>query len=162
MSAEPDFDALAILRALARHGVEFVVVGGYAVAAHGVIRATEDLDIVVARTWENAGRLGTALAELEATSATGAPTPLTREVLVRREDRLLDTRHGRLHLLHVVGAVPDYADLLPATVVEIDGERVLVATPDQLRAMKAGTGRAKDAVDLAELDAVTRPDGQRP
>lgn len=41
---------------------------------------------------------------------------------------------------------------MPAELLEVDGERVQVATVGQLRAMKTGTGRAKDAVDLAELD----------
>ncbi len=153
MAAEPTFDAVAIFRVLNRHHVAYVVVGGFAVAAHGVIRATEDLDVVVEQSWDNAERLGAALSELDAESATGASTPLTREVLVRREDRLFDTKHGPLHILNRVGTVPAYPDLLPAQAIEVDGERVLVATVEQLRTMKTGTGRTKDAVDIAELEA---------
>lgn len=157
MTPDAPFDAVAILRVLNRHDVAFVVVGGYAVAAHGVIRATEDLDVVVDQSWDNAARLAAALQELEATSATGADTPLTREVLVRRVDRLLDTKHGEVHILNQVGTVPAYGELMPAQPIEVDGERVHVATAQQLRVMKTGTGRAKDAVDLAELDEASRP-----
>jgi predicted nucleotidyltransferase len=152
MTADPIFDAVAIFRVLNRHAVDYVVVGGFAVAAHGVIRATEDLDLVVDQSWHNAERLGTALTELDAESATGAGTPLTAEALVRREDRLFDTKHGQLHILNQVGTVPAYGDLMPAQLIEVDGERVNVATVEQLRAMKTKTGRAKDQVDLAELD----------
>jgi hypothetical protein len=53
--AEGGFDAVAIFRALNRHSVEYVVVGGFAVAAWGVIRATEDLDLVVEPSWDNFG-----------------------------------------------------------------------------------------------------------
>lgn len=152
MVPEADLDAVGIFRTLNRQGVDFVVVGGYAVAAHGVIRATDDLDLVVDRGWENARRLGRALKDLDAQDATGAHTPLTAEVLARREDRLLKTSLGRIHLLNRVGTVPRYAELAPATTVEIEGERIRVATVDQIRAMKTGTGRLKDVVDLEELD----------
>jgi hypothetical protein len=151
MPTEPDFDAVAIFRVLNCHNVDYVVVGGFAVAAYGVIRATEDLDIVVDQDWENAERLAAALSELEAEHATDPTTPLTQEVLVRREDRLFNTRHGQVHILNNVGTIPAYRDLMPAQLVEVDEERVRVATRDQLRSMKTGTGRAKDAVDLDEL-----------
>ncbi len=152
MVPEADLDAVGIFRTLNRQGVDFVVVGGYAVAAHGVIRATDDLDLVVDRGWENARRLGRALKDLDAQDATGAHTPLTAEVLARREDRLFKTSLGRIHVLNRVGTVPRYAELAPATTVEIEGERIRVATVDQIRAMKTGTGRLKDVVDLEELD----------
>lgn len=58
MAADAHFDPEAILRGLNRHAVRYVVVGGFAVAAHGVVRATADLDLAVERSWENAGRLG--------------------------------------------------------------------------------------------------------
>lgn len=151
MPTEPDFDAVAIFRALNGHDVEYVVVGGFAVAAHGVVRATEDLDIVVDQSWDNAARLAKALTDLAAVHATDPTTPLTQEALVRREDRLFNTKHGQVHILNHVGTVPSYLDLLPAQLVEVDGHRVQVATKDQLRSMKTGTGRAKDAVDLDEL-----------
>ncbi len=152
MVHEADLDAVGIFRTLNRQGVDFVVVGGYAVAAHGVIRATDDLDLVVDRSWENAGRLGRALEELEAQDATGAHAPLTAEALARREDRLFETSLGRIRLLSRVGIVPRYSELAPAVTVEVEGEHVRVATLDQIRAMKTGTGRLKDLVDLEELD----------
>ncbi len=152
MVAEPGFDPEAILRALNRHAVGYVVVGGFAVAAHGVVRATADLDLVVERTWENAGRLARALAELEATDATGAKAPVTQEVLVRRADRRFQTAFGEVHLLHAVADVPDYRALLPPTTVLLAGESIPVASLEQLRAMKRSAGRFKDRADLAELD----------
>jgi len=47
--------------------------------------------------------LGRALKELAARDATGAHTPLTAEVLARREDRLFETSLGRIDLLNRVG-----------------------------------------------------------
>ena len=50
MSAETPFEPDGILRCLNAHGVRYVVVGGLAVAAYGVVRATADLDLVVERS----------------------------------------------------------------------------------------------------------------
>lgn len=60
-------DFLDLLEALARAQVEFLVVGAHALAAHGIPRATGDLDVWVRPTPENAARVVTAL------EAFGAP-----------------------------------------------------------------------------------------
>jgi hypothetical protein len=55
------FDGGALFDALARAGVRFVVIGGFAVIAHGVIRTTEDLDICPDPDPENLRRLAALL-----------------------------------------------------------------------------------------------------
>ena len=55
-----------LLRALARHGVEFVVVGGVAAQVHGWRGATVDLDIAVSTEDSNVERLNIALASVGA------------------------------------------------------------------------------------------------
>ena len=55
-----------LLATLASHRVDFVIVGGYAVAAHGFVRATKDIDICPNPARANLLRLADALAELEA------------------------------------------------------------------------------------------------
>lgn len=158
MAAEQEFDPEPILRALNGHGVEYVVVGGLAVAAHGVVRATADLDLVVERSWDNAGRLAAALADLRAEDATGAGTPLTVEVLVRRADRKLSTPHGALHLLHEVGGVPGFREFGSLELIRLGDQTVPVANLADLRHMKRAADRPKDRVDLAELDQLHGPD----
>jgi hypothetical protein len=59
MDLAPDFDEF--IGFLTAHGVEFVVVGAYALAFHGAPRFTGDLDILVRPTLDNAERLLTAL-----------------------------------------------------------------------------------------------------
>ena len=61
MDLAPDFDEF--IASLIAHGVEFVVVGAYALAFHGAPRFTGDLDILVRPTLDNAARL---LATIEA------------------------------------------------------------------------------------------------
>jgi hypothetical protein len=52
-----------LLSLLLRHRVRFLLIGGHAVAAHGHIRYTKDLDLFVDPSETNARRLGAALAE---------------------------------------------------------------------------------------------------
>jgi hypothetical protein len=67
MEVQPDFrDLLASFNA---HRVEYVVVGGYALAFHGAPRFTGDLDILVESSSENARRIMRALDEFGFTSA---------------------------------------------------------------------------------------------
>lgn len=158
MAAEPGFDPLQVIRALNAHGVDFMIVGGFAVAAHGVVRATRDLDLVVDRGLGNAERLSAALSDLGAESATEPSAELTPELLARRADRLLATRFGDVHLLRDVPGLPTFRELLPGTQIELEGERVLVCSLADLRRAKSAAGRAKDLVDLAELDELHGPE----
>jgi len=141
------FDPLGIVRTLNEHEVRFAVVGGFAVAAHGVVRATEDLDVVTDRGLANAERLTAALRSLNAT----ASQPLEPEVLVRRLDLRVSTDLGQIHLLREVPGIPDYRRLERES-VEVDGIRFEIPTIEALRQMKREAGRDKDRIDLAELD----------
>lgn len=154
MPAEAGFDPEAILRSLSHHLVAYVVVGGFAVAAHGVIRATADLDLVVERSWTNAGRLAEALAALGAEDMSGDGAPLEAQTLVRRADRKFRTEHGDVHILHEVAGVPPYGDLIPADEVLLGELTVPVSRLGDLRDMKRAADRPKDRIDIAELDAL--------
>lgn len=59
---EDDLDR--IVAALNKHRVDFLIVGGYAVMFHGLVRATKDLDILIRPTPENARRASAALEEI--------------------------------------------------------------------------------------------------
>ncbi|MBX3025834.1 hypothetical protein KF840_13080 [bacterium] len=75
-------DFAEMLAALSAAGVEFLVVGAYAMAAHGLPRATGDIDIWVRPTPDNAERA------LRAVQSFGAPLfGLTIEDLVRSDAR---------------------------------------------------------------------------
>ena len=60
-------DPVPLLTYLHEQGVEHIVVGGFAVNAHGFIRVTKDLDIVPRPTGENLTRLAKVLRDLDAT-----------------------------------------------------------------------------------------------
>ncbi|MBX7244609.1 MAG: nucleotidyltransferase [Candidatus Sumerlaeaceae bacterium] len=59
MNIQPDFEEL--LRLFAIHEVEYMIVGGYAVAFHGYARFTKDIDLFYATTPANIDRLRAAL-----------------------------------------------------------------------------------------------------
>jgi hypothetical protein len=75
VSDQPDvaqFDPEPLLAVLERHGVAYVLVGGYAARLHGSLRPTSDVDVTPATTEENLARLAAALTELGARIRTEA------------------------------------------------------------------------------------------
>ncbi len=155
MSVEP-FRPRALLRVLVEHEVDFVVVGGMAGSARGSAYVTQDLDIAYARDRENLERLATALREVGA-RLRGAPEDvpfiLDAESLERGAHFTFDTVRGPLDLLDRPDGSPPYPELKaragPSEIV--DGVPVLVASLDDLIAMKEATGRSRDALVASEL-----------
>ena len=152
------FDPREILLALAEHGVDYVVVGGVAVQAHGHGRSTRDLDLVPRPDLLNLSRLGEALAALGAhLLSADMPIDVSDPQLLKRAALVpLMTEHGRLDLLnieHIAGA-PRYEALRERSfTAEIDGNPVRVAGLDDLLRMKRAAGRD---VDLDDIGALTR------
>jgi predicted nucleotidyltransferase len=146
-----------ILRALAEHGVDFVVVGGIAVQAHGYIRGTGDVDIVPRPTLLNLSRLGEALAHLGAQVLRAAsPVDVTDPHLLKRAPLIpLTTRSGRLDLInveHLAGAPSSYDELRGrALTVALEDVSIAVAGLDDLVRMKRAAGRPQDLTDIASL-----------
>jgi hypothetical protein len=160
-----EFDPRALVRALAGRGVEFVVIGGFAAVIYGSPRLTQDLDITYATDPANLGALGQALVDLEAglRDADGAAefTPDAR-ALKQVSVLTLSTSAGPLDLLAEAPGGPAY-DVLrrEAWRADIGGVAVLVASIDDLLAMKRALGRAKDLADIEELEAIKRLSARR-
>jgi hypothetical protein len=151
MSAEPAFEPERAVAALNRAGVHYVIVGGLAVGAHGVVRATRDLDIVPDGDEGNMSRLAACLAEI------GGRHPiegsLTGSALARPVSFKVRTRHGDVQVLNRMHGVPPFARLSERRIlVEIAPEAVApICSLADLRAMKRTADRPRDRVDLAEL-----------
>jgi predicted nucleotidyltransferase len=137
-----------ILEVLVRGGVEFVLVGGIAVQAHGYIRSTRDVDIVPSPAPDAARRLSQALAALEAEEV-GRNEHLTR----------FETRAGRLDVIdleEIAGTPRSFEKLRSrALVVNLGGIEIPVAGLDDLVRMKRAAGRPHD---LTDIGALTRDD----
>jgi hypothetical protein len=140
-------DFAEMLSALCAAGAEFLVVGAHALAAHGVPRATGDLDLWVRPTPENADRV------LEALRRFGAPLfDLTREDLTSAE------------VVFQIGLPPSRIDLLTSVTglafddawrnritITVGTLAIPVLGRADFVANKRATGRDKDLSDLALL-----------
>lgn len=151
-----DFDLRSLLQALHEQGIEFVVIGGVAVGAHGYIRATADLDVVPDPDPENLDRLVKTLDSLEATLPTASDRrfdPSQDARIVRRGDNVTaETAFGGLDVIQLAQGVPSYSQLM-ADAVESDllGVPVRVCSLARLREMKQAQDRAQDRADLENL-----------
>lgn len=150
-----------LLSALADHDVEFVIIGGFALPVHGVVRGTKDIDIVPSPASTNLTRLAQALAALDA-------EPLLAddfdpgELGIRPDadglrlggNWVLRTRLGRLDIMQDVGGMKDYATLRAGAVeADVPGAgRFLFAGLDDLVAMKVAAGRPQDEIDITSLE----------
>jgi hypothetical protein len=143
-------EAKQILAALEREHVAYVLVGSMGMAAHGLVRATRDLDLFVDPCAENVKRLRSALRSL-------FDDPSVEEIT--SEDLLGDypavqytPPEGRysIDILARLGEAIRFEDLECVTAV-IDGISVTVATPQMLYRMKKDTVRPQDRVDAAWL-----------
>jgi hypothetical protein len=160
----PDaLDPLPLLRALHERGIEHIVVGGFAVNAHGFIRVTKDLDIVPSPAEGNLEKLAEMLRDLDARildteEFTGEEMPAdpTRAAdLEMGGNFCVLTDLGRLDVMQWLSGVDTdvlYGQLNPDTVEgSVDGIPVRVCSLEHLRAMKRAAGRPQDLEDLRRL-----------
>jgi hypothetical protein len=146
-----DFEKfLQLLAALAREGVEYVIVGAVALNLHGIVRATEDIDLFIRPDGENVERLKRALGSVwddpdiaEITSQDLAGEYPTVRYGPPGEGFVID-------LLSRLGSAFAYDDLEVQTVT-IEGVPARVATPTTLYRMKKDTVRPIDRADVAAL-----------
>ena len=148
-SGAPTLSLEKVLALFNQHQVEYLVVGGYAVAFHGYPRFTRDLDLFFRQTPENAGRIFAALSEAGFTDLT-----------VTRNDLL----HPQLN--YKLGRPPNQIDLNPdvkgitwatanqcAVAGEILSQPVKFIDFDTLILAKRAAGRSQD---LADIDGLMR------
>lgn len=144
-------EILRVLRAFETSGLEYVLIGATAMGFHGVVRATEDLDLFIRATAENVERLRTAL------KASYADDPHIDEISAA--DLLGEYPAVRYYppsgdlyfdILTRLGEAASF-ETVDAETKNIEGTRVNVATPAALYRLKKGTIRAKDRQDAAAL-----------
>lgn len=145
-------DFAEFLRSLRSNGVEYLLVGGYAVGLYGYPRATADIDVWVRRTPENARRVVAAI------RAFGFDVPALSPDLVMKPDQVV--RMGlpplRIEVLTSVSGV-EFDECWPSREeMLLDGEPVLLPSLADLRRNKAASGRPKDLEDLRHLPEPSR------
>jgi hypothetical protein len=151
-----DFEAL--LSALDRNRVEYIVVGGAAAIAHGSARFTQDLDVVYHRSPENLDRLASALRDLKPYlrgAPPGLPFVWDRVTLEHGLNFTLETSLGLIDLLGEIPGGGTYTDLVDASIeLRLFTGAGKCLSLEQLIRAKRAAGRPKDLEALAELEAL--------
>jgi predicted nucleotidyltransferase len=145
MSLPPDFKEF--LRSFHSRGVEYLLIGGHAVAIHGHSRLTNDLDVWIARSPANAERVLAALRDFGFSSLKLQPADLQQPDQVIQ----LGVAPLRIDILTSVSGV-DFAECWPSRQEAVlDGVPVHVIDARSLKANKRATGRPRDLDDLERL-----------
>ena len=139
---------------LARHGVQFVLIGALGATLYGFPRNTRDADVTPARERENLERLAAALRELDARIFTedildGLPFDCSAPMLARGEIWNLITKAGRLDIAFQPSGTEGFADLAAhAERFELYGTEILVARLEDIIRSKEAANRPKDRQDV--------------
>ena len=140
-------DFKEFLRLLNSRGVEYLLVGGYAVGYHGYPRPTADMEIWIRIHPDNANRIVAALKEF------GFAVPELSANLFQKEGQII--RMGvppiRLEIITSASGV-DFAECYAERVVGIlDGVEASIINLKHLRINKQASGRHKDLNDIENL-----------
>lgn len=146
-----DPDLRELLALFAANGVDFIVVGGHAVAFHGYPRFTEDLDLFVRPEPDNAARIMAAL-----TAFGFGSTGLVAEDFLA-DDRVIQLGHApnRVDILTRLWGV-EFDDAWSRRVQgELDQMPISLISKSDLIRYKRATARPQDLADAAALDALS-------
>lgn len=140
-----------MLSVLNEASVDYMLVGAHALAVHGVVRSTGDLDIWVRPTSENASRVVAALhgfgAPLDAHGVSASDFARSGTVYQ------LGLPPARIDILTEITGVGFDEAWAESVEVTLNGLTFRVLGPRSLRANKLATGREKDVEDVRRLDA---------
>jgi hypothetical protein len=143
-------DLVRICRALNEARARYLLIGGFAVIAHGAGRFTKDIDLLVDDSPGNIARVKQALAVLpDNAAAQVSDEDVQRHTVVRVADEVVVDLMGRACGLSYAEAAAD------AELLERDGVSIPVASPQTLIRLK-DTLRPQDAIDRAFLEGVLR------
>ena len=151
---------------LAEADVDYVVVGGLAVALHGYQRVTMDVDVALDMNEENLRRF------VECAKAAQLVPVIPVDIESLTQPDLIDQWYREKGMLafglrgkDAMAAIIDvlvkpciaFAEMKrDATLVDIGTLRVPIASIEHLIAMKTGTGRSKDVIDIEELRKIQK------
>ncbi len=155
-----EFDPVELLRVLARHEVDLVLVGGIAARLRGAPLLTQDVDVTPSADHENLERLAAALEELDArlrtaTEPEGVSFPFDPGLLSSSQVWTLTTKHGDLDVVMVPAGTAGFRDLIRESdhllIAEDPDLKVNVASLADVIRSKEAAGREKDRAALPLL-----------
>jgi predicted nucleotidyltransferase len=152
----PELNLLPLLRRLTEGGVDYVVIGGVAVAMQGYGRATKDLDITYATDSANLDALGAVLVAVGA-RLRGIPedVPFVPDGRTLRHTQILtlDTVEGGLDLLVDPAGAPSYDTLRSRSdLIDYEDIQIRIVGLEDLLSMKRAAHRPQDLADVEALE----------
>jgi predicted nucleotidyltransferase len=156
VNAIPELRLLPLLQRLTEGGVDYVVIGGVAVAMQGYGRATEDLDITYATDPANLEALGSVLIAAGA-RLRGIPedVPFIPDARTLKHTQILtlDTVDGGLDLLVDPPGAPPYGTLRKRSdLIAYEGLQIRIVGLEDLLSMKRAAHRPQDLADVDALE----------
>jgi hypothetical protein len=147
------FDPYALLQALDRQRVTYVVIGGFARIVQGTEEMTYGLDVTPSLRDQNLQRLERALEEVDARRVDGKTLRLEGDALAAQPVHELETRHGELRLVPEPAGTRGYDDLRRAATREPLGRgvRPSVASVGDLARMLSALGDGERLPQLMQL-----------
>lgn len=141
-------DYKEMLQCLAAEEAEFLVVGAYALAAHGIPRSTADFDIWVNPTAENSLKVYRALAVFGAPLDDVTPTDFAEEGVIFQ----IGVVPCRIDIITKISGNITFTDAVSqADVVQFDDVQMPILSLDDLLTNKLAIGRPKDLEDVKLL-----------
>jgi len=142
--------------ALNKAGITYALVGGYAVALHGVIRGTVDLDFVIALEQKQFDAVEKALQSI----GLEPRLPISANEVFQFREEYIEKRHlvewsfaNPANPLEVVDIIITHdANQMKSDTLSVDGMTIQIATKDALISMKKASGREQDLEDVAALE----------
>ena len=141
---------------LAKNNIQFITVGGLAVAANGFVRATVDVDILVQSSKENLEKLVGVLA----TFGEGYAGELKPEELIQETGSTRICEHFDIDIFTKMKG-KTYEDFLPnSKTTTVYGQAIRYLNPQQLIELKKGSYREKDVLDVLAMKRVLAEENQ--
>lgn len=141
-----------MLKCLNKAGVDYVMVGGWAVNMHGYVRATIDLDIWIMASRENAEKVYAALVDFGAPLADVTPGDFAVDGVIFQ----IGVAPCRIDIINKIDGLT-YSDAAPRAIGKvIDGVPVRVLSIDDLIVNKRASGRTKDLADAEVLEGLRK------
>jgi predicted nucleotidyltransferase len=139
-----------ILSALSNRKVKFILVGAYAMAAHGYPRSTMDIDLWIMPNSENALLVLQALEDFGAPSGELLPEDLQKEDIIFQ----IGVAPRRIDIITTADGLRFEEALANSQTVNIDGIPVQVLSISDLIKNKRSSGRTKDLADAEYLENI--------
>ena len=150
----PDFKEFIEL--LNAHNVQYLIVGGYALAFHGHPRYTKDIDVWIATNTENAERMLKVLTDFGFSSLA-----LSQQDFLEKDNIIqLGLPPNRIDILTSVDGIEFENSIHQSSVLEVDGVNIHLIGIHNLIENKIASGRLQDLADVEKLQALLKEQGK--